>query len=81
MERPFQTGDLVRVSRIPPHVVSPEYPYVEVRQAFEFALGHTYEVEDVDQGGWVRLKLEGERGGIGVQPDCVELVRAKEKSK
>jgi hypothetical protein len=27
------------------------------------------------------LKLEGERGGIGVQPDCVELVKAADDSK
>ena len=78
MERPFQIGDLVRVSRIPPHIISPDYPCAEVRQAFEFALGRTYEVESVDWGGWVMLKLEGERGGIGIQPDCIDLVQAKE---
>ena len=69
------------MSRIPPQIVDPDYPYAEVRQAFEFAFGCTYEVENVDWGGWVMLKLEGERGGIGVPPDCVELVKAAEFSK
>jgi hypothetical protein len=69
------------VSRIPPHIVDPDYPYAEVRQAFEFALGRAYEVQSVDWGGWVMLMLEGERGGIGVQPDCVELVQGAEFSK
>lgn len=80
MERPFQIGDLVRLSRIPPHI-GPDYPYAEVRRAFEFALGRTYKVEDVDWGGWVMLTLERGHGGIGVQPDCVDLVQASEIGK
>jgi hypothetical protein len=77
MERPFQIGDLVRVSRIPSHIGA-DYPYAEVRRAFEFALGRIYRVEGVDWGGWVMLRLESGRGGIGVQPDCVDLVQALE---
>ena len=77
MEPLFQIGDLVRVSRIPPHI-GPDYPHVEVRRAFEFALGRTYKVEDVDWGSWVMLTLERGHGGIGVQPDCVHSVQTSE---
>lgn len=46
---------------------------MEVRRAFEVALGNTYRVEDIDWGGWVSLNIS-EHEGIGVQPDCVEQV-------
>lgn len=46
---------------------------MEVRRAFEVALGNTYRVEDIDWGGWVWLNIS-EHEGIGVQPDCVEQV-------
>jgi len=49
---------------------------MEVRRAFEVALGNTYKVEGIDWGGWVWLSLS-EHEGIGVQPDCVELVDAE----
>ena len=75
MDRPFQIGDLVRVTQIPPHIGA-DYPQPEVRRAFEFALGCTYRVTGVDWGGWVSLELSDEHGGIGVQPDCVELIEA-----
>lgn len=78
----FQVGDLVRVVRVPPHIASNDYPYPEVQRAFEIALGNTYRVEEVDWGGWVHLHLGNPHGGIGVQPDCVELVeRLNENSK
>jgi hypothetical protein len=75
VDRPFQVGDTIRVSRIPPHI-SADYPYPEVRRAFEFALGQTFRVVDIDWGGWVWLDLDEQHGGIGVQPDCVELIEA-----
>jgi hypothetical protein len=67
---------MVRVSRIPPHIRAEDYPNMEVRRAFEVALGNTYKVEGIDWGGWVWLSLS-EHEGIGVQPDCVELVDAE----
>jgi hypothetical protein len=71
VERLFEVGDMVRVTRIPPYIA--DHP-PEVLRAFEFALGNTYRVEIVDWGGWVWLELNQEHGGIGVEPDCVELV-------
>ena len=73
MDKALKVGDVVRVSRIPPHI-GPDYPHPEVRRAFEFALGNTYRVTSIDWGGWVWLTLGEEHGGIGVQPDCLELV-------
>ena len=80
MGRPFQVGDSVRVIRIPAHVESPDYPFPEVRRAFENAFGKTYSVDAVDRGGWVSLRV-GRGEGIGVQPDCVELVPTESNSK
>ncbi|MEO5924746.1 MAG: hypothetical protein ABIR70_13055 [Bryobacteraceae bacterium] len=74
MEHHFQIGDTVRVKAIPPHI-NATYPFPETLQAFQFALGKTYSVEEVDWGGWVQLNLGQRHGTIGVQPDCVELVR------
>lgn len=76
MNRPFQIGDSVRVVRVPPNVESPDYPFPEVRRAFENAIGKIYSVEAVDWGGWVSLRV-GEGQGIGIQPDCIELVSSK----
>jgi hypothetical protein len=73
MDRPFQVGDLVRVVRVPPNVESPDYPFPEVRRVFENAIGKIYAVEAVDWGGWVSLSV-GEGQGIGIQPDCIELI-------
>ena len=74
MDRPFQTGDLVRVKQIPAHIAEHDPP--ETRAAFEFALGNIYRVSDVDWGGWVFVERNEEHGGIGVHPDCVELIEA-----
>ena len=74
-DQPFRVGDLVRVARIPPHIDAPDYPYEEVKCAFAAALGKTFRVEEVDWGGWVWLLMPGGAEGIGVQPDCVELVQ------
>jgi len=68
MNRSFKVGDMVRISKIPPHIMDPAYPFPEVLQAFEFALGNVYRVEFVDWGGWVQLQLDREHGGIGVHP-------------
>ena len=65
--------------RVPPHVESPDYPFPEVRRAFERALGETYSVDAVDWGGWVSLRI-GNGEGIGVQPDCIELVSREANS-
>jgi hypothetical protein len=75
MDRPFQVGDQVRVVRIPPFIESEDYPYPEVKRAFAAALGNVYRVDYVDWGGWVSLSLGRRHGGIGIQPDCVELVQ------
>ncbi len=80
MDRPFQIGDSVRVVRVPPHIESPDYPFPEVRRAFKKALGKIYSVDAVDWGGWVSLRI-GRGEGIGVQPDCVELVPTEPSSK
>jgi hypothetical protein len=79
MERPFQIGDMVRVSRIPPHILVPDYS-AETRRAFEAALGRTYRVESIDWGGWVWLHLGADHNHeeIGIQPDCVVLVKANQ---
>lgn len=76
VERPIQIGDRVRVVRVPPHIEDPNYPYAEVKEAFAAALGNVYRVDDVDWGGWVFLHVSEENGGIGVQPDCVELAES-----
>jgi len=62
----------VRVVRMPPHLDAADYPHPEVQAAFKAALGKVFRVEGVDWGGWVFLQTKD--GGIGVQPDCVELV-------
>ena len=82
MSRPFRVGDQVRVICIPPHIETQDYPHPEVKRAFSAALGNIYRVDYVDWGGWVSLHLGYENGGIGIQPDCVELVQQdKEESK
>ncbi len=73
----FKVGDLVRVVRIPEHILASDYPWPEVLRAFEAALGNTYRVEEVDHGGWVQFFVSEALGGIGVQPDCVELVERR----
>jgi hypothetical protein len=73
MDRPFQIGDSVRVLHVPPNVESPDYPFPEVRRVFENAVGKIYSVDAVDWGGWLSLRV-GKGQGIGIQPDCVELV-------
>jgi hypothetical protein len=82
MENPlFKVGDRVRVVRIPAHIEDPNYPYAEVHHAFSVAQGNVYRVDSVDWGGWVWLDLgEEEGGGIGIQPDCVELVERAERN-
>ncbi len=80
VDRPFQVGDSVRVIRVPPNVESPDYPFPEVRRVFENAIGKICTVEAVDWGGWVSLNV-GDRQGIGIQPDCIELVSSKLDSK
>jgi len=70
---PIQVGDRVRVVRIPPHIDRPDYPHAETKRAFAEALGNVYRVDEIDWGGWVWLHLRPTEG-IGVQPDCVELV-------
>ncbi len=79
MQRQFEIGDLVRVAKIPVHI-GPDHPYPEVRRAFEFALSKTFRVEDIDWGGWVALTLSDEHGGIGVQPDCVQLIEPVQRN-
>jgi len=69
---PLQVGDRVRVVRIPPHLDTPDCP-PETARAFSEALGNVYCVDEIDWGGWVWLLLRPDEG-IGVQPDCVELV-------
>lgn len=78
--RAVQVGDMVRVVRVPPHIASGDYPHPEVLRAFEFALGNVYRVEEVDWGGWVALTLGKGHGGIGVQPDCIELVEPRNEN-
>jgi hypothetical protein len=78
MDRPpFQVGDRVRVVRIPPHIDALSAD-AETKLAFVTALGNVYTVEKVDWGGWVMLSIS-DAEGIGVQPDCVELVDPIEK--
>jgi hypothetical protein len=76
VDRPFQIGDSVSVVRLPPNVESPDCPFPEVRRAFEGALGKVYSIDAVDWGGWVFLRI-GRGEGIGVQPDCFELVSSQ----
>ena len=66
-------------SRIPSHLESPDYPFPEVRRDFQNAVGKIYSVDAVDWGGWVSLRV-GRGEGIGVQPDCVELVPTESNS-
>jgi hypothetical protein len=78
VDRLFQIGDRVRVVRVPPHIEN--YPYAEVKEAFSAALGNVYRVDDIDWGGWVLLDLGEDNGGIGIQPDCIELVEQAKES-
>jgi hypothetical protein len=79
--RDFHIGDLIRVVSLPPHIAKNDFPYAEVRSAFEAALGKCYRIENIDWGGWVQLTLGQPHGGIGIQPDCVELVEPAGNSK
>jgi hypothetical protein len=72
--RHFQIGDKVRVLRVPPFMEATDYPFPEVQMVFEKAIGNVFRVDYVDWDGWVSLNVEA--GGIGIQPDCVELVQS-----
>jgi hypothetical protein len=75
-QRPLNKGDFVRVVRVPPHIAATTYPFPETQAAFAAAVGRTFRVDNVDWGGWVFFWIDEEHGGIGVQPECVELAEA-----
>lgn len=74
----FRSGDTVRVLRVPADVAAASAE--ETRTAFRLAVGKTYEVQAVNEIGWLELDLGAEvdqaLGTIGntiwIEPDCVE---------
>lgn len=78
MPEEFQTGDTVRVLRVPEDVAAASAE--ETRMAFRLAIGKTYAVQAVNEIGWLELDLGAEAdqalGTIGntiwIEPDCVE---------
>lgn len=74
----FRTGDIVRVLRVPADVAAASEE--ETRTAFRLAVGKTYEVQAVNEIGWLELNLGAEAdralGMIGnaiwIEPDCIE---------
>lgn len=74
----FRTGDTVRVLRVPADVSAASAE--ETRTAFRLAVGKTYEVQAVNEIGWLEIELGAEAdqalGTIGntiwIEPDCVE---------
>jgi len=79
MRGAFKAGDTVRVLRVPGDVST--LPPEETKAAFRLAVGKTFEVEGVNDIGWLEINLgvEADRalGTIGntiwIEPDCVEL--------
>ena len=74
----FRTGDTVRVLRVPTDLAATSEE--ETRAAFRLAVGKTYQVQAVNEIGWLEIELGAEAdqafGTIGntiwIEPDCVE---------
>ena len=75
--RPFNIGDVIRVTRIPPAVQSDGPP--ETRRLFKRAVGMTFVVRGFERNGYLELdvsKIEP-LNTIWIEPDCVQLFRRR----
>jgi hypothetical protein len=75
--RPFNIGDVIRVTRIPPAVQTDGPP--ETRRLFKRAVGVTFVVRGFGRYGHIELdvsKIEP-LNTIWIEPDCVQLFRRR----
>jgi len=77
----LKAGDQVRVTQIPPAVIRDRDRLPETFDLFEKAVGHVYEIRDIDQHGhaelWLRDDGSEDRSGgahsIYVEPEFVQI--------
>ena len=74
---PFHIGDVIRITRIPPVVLSDSPP--ETRKLFQRVLGSTFVVRGFGPYGHIELDVSKvERlNTIWIEPDCVQLFRRR----
>ena len=75
--RPFNIGDVIRVSRVPPAVQSDGPP--ETRRLFKRAVGMTFVVRGFERNGYLELDVSKIKplNTIWIEPDCVQLFRRR----